>query len=547
MDTFDYVIVGGGSSGAIVAARLAEAGHTVCLLEAGGSDRSPFVQVPAGFLKVIYDPEYTWGFNTEPVPGSNGRVIAMIQGKVLGGGGSVNGMASTRGQARDFDNWANLGNPGWSYADVLPYFRRCERKTGAGDDTYRGRQGNVGVKHLDWNNPLIDAFIESAQKLGVPFNPDYNGVEQYGVGRYQFTIENGHRMSAARAYLRSDIARRRIDLRLHAFAQALVFDGQRVVGVRYRHDGSDALHEVRAGKEVILCAGAANTVKLMQLSGIGPGALLSEMGIESRLDLPGVGENLQDHYVSRMVFGVKDAPTINRMARGPSVIGHMVNWALGRPSMIGIGPIMGCLYGKSGVGADALDTADYVLTFTPGSYKAGQMGKLDSVAGMTIGAYQLRPQSRGFVRLRSKNPMDAPVIQTNYLAEEIDRKVITEALKMCRRLANGQPLARYCANEAYPGEHVKTDQDVLEYARQQGSSGYHISGTCRMGPRVGPNGDKTAVVDAELRVYGLEGLRVADTSIMPAISSGNTNAPVMMIAEKAADLILGKSLPAAAI
>jgi choline dehydrogenase len=510
----------------------------VCLLEAGQSDSSPFVQVPAGFLKVIYDPKYTWGFNTEPVPGANGRTIAMIQGKVLGGGGSVNGMAYTRGQARDFDGWAQLGNPGWSYSDVLPYFRRCERKAGAGDDRYRGREGRIGVTHLDWQNPLIDAFIESAVALGVPYNPDYNGAEQYGVGRYQFTIENGHRMSAARGYLRSDVARKRVDLRLHSFAQGLVVDGLRVVGVRYRSDGSDTMDEVRARKEVILCAGAANTAKLMQLSGIGPGSLLSEFGIETRLDLPGVGENLQDHYVSRMVFGVKDAPTINRMARSPHLLGHLANWLFGRPSMIGIGPIMGCLYGRSGPDAG---TADYVLTFTPGSFKAGQMGKLDSVAGMTIGAYQLRPQSRGFVRLRSKDPMAPPIIQTNYLAEDIDQKVITEALKMCRRLANGQPLARYCENEAYPGVGVKTDPDILSYARQQGASGYHISGTCRMGPE----SDKWSVVDAELRVHKIDGLRIADTSIMPAITSGNTNAPVMMIAEKAADLILGKSLPPA--
>ncbi|MBM3347360.1 MAG: choline dehydrogenase, partial [Betaproteobacteria bacterium] len=477
------------------------------------------------------------------VPGSNDRTIAMIQGKVLGGSSSLNGMAYTRGQARDFDAWASLGNPGWSYADVLPYFRRCERKSGAGDDTYRGRDGNIGVTDLDWQNPLIDAFIESAVALGVPFNPDYNGAEQYGVGRYQFTIENGYRMSTARGYLRSPAARKRIDQRLRAFALGLTFEGQRAVGVRYRREGSDLLHEVRTRREVILCAGAANTVKLLQLSGIGPGALLSEMGIDTRLDLPGVGQHLQDHYVSRMVFGVKDAPTINRMARSPSLLGHLANWLLGRPSMIGIGPIMGCLYGKSGVYADEIDTADYVLTFTPGSYKAGQMGVLDAVAGMTIGAYQLRPQSRGFVRLRSKNPLDAPVIQTNYLAEAIDQGVITEALKMCRRLANGQPLARYCANEAYPGAHVRTDRDVLEYARQQGASGYHISCTCRMGPR----GDRSSVVDAELRVHGIEGLRVADASIMPAITSGNTNAPVMMIAEKASDLILGKSPPRASL
>ncbi len=540
MDTFDYVIVGGGSSGAIVAGRLAEAGHSVCLLEAGRSDATPYVQVPAGFLKVIYDPDFTWGFNTESVPGANGREIAMIQGKVLGGGGSINGMAYTRGQAQDYDLWAKLGNKGWSYAEVLPYFQRCERKTGAGDNAYRGRRGYIGVKHLDWHNPLIDAFIGSAKDLGVPFNPDYNGAEQFGVGRYQFTIENGHRMSAARGYLRSTAARKHVDLRLKSFARELLFEGRRAIGVRYTRDGSGALNEVRASREVIVCAGAANTVKLLQLSGVGPGAQLAEHGIDMRHDLRGVGAHLQDHYVSRMVFGVKDAPTINRMARSASVIGEFVRWALGRPSMIGIGPIMGCLYGKSDL---RLKDADYVLTFTPGSYKAGKMGVLDSVAGMTIGAYQLRPQSMGYVRLRSRMPEDAPVIQTNYLDVEIDRHVITEALKMCRRLASGEPLASFTTEELYPGNGVQTDDDILEYARNQGASGYHLCGTCRMGPKADP----MAVVDPQLRVHGLEGLRIADTSVMPTISSGNTNAPVMMIAEKAADLILGRSLPPAAV
>jgi choline dehydrogenase len=345
-------------------------------------------------------------------------------------------------------------------------------------------------------------------------------------------------MSAARGFLRPSIARGRVDLRVRAWAQSLIFDGRRVVGVRYRRDGSDLLHEVRANKEVILCAGAANTVKLLQLSGIGPGAALSELGIEPRCDLPGVGQNLQDHYVSRMVFGVRDAPTINRLARSASLVGHLANWAVGRPSMIGIGPILGRLFWKSEPGVDA---ADYVLTFTPGSFKEGEMGRLDSVAGMTIGAYQLRPQSTGYVRLRSKDPGESPVIQPNYLSAEIDQRVITQALKMCRSIANSPPLARFCESEMYPGTGVRTDLDILNYARRQGSSGYHISGTCRMGPR----GDEGAVVDPELRVRGIEGLRVADTSIMPAITSGNTNAPVMMIAERAADFILGKTLPRA--
>lgn len=531
-DVFDYVVVGGGSAGAIMAARLSEKpGVRVCLMEAGPPDRHPFLHIPAGFIKVIFDPAFTWGFETEPGPAINGRKLPVIQGKVLGGGGSINGMVWVRGQAEDYDSWAAAGNPGWSYAEVLPHYLRLERRIGAGDAAHRGRDGRIPVMDLAWQNDLVDAFIESARGQGIPYNPDYNGAAQAGVGRYQYNIDRGLRFSAAKAYLREAASRRTLTVWTETVAREVLFDGRRATGIRYRRRGDAAERVVHARREVILCAGAVNTPRLLMLSGIGSGQHLSEHGIAVRHDLPGVGENYMDHYTPRLTYRARDVTTINGVARGPRLWGEMLRWGLGRPSIIGMGVVLGAAFWKT---RPDLKRPDIVVTFTPGTFKAGFLGRLDDFPGMTTGVWQLRPDSRGFVRLRSADPAEKPVIQPNFLSQEGDRHTVVEALRIARRIMAGPRMAALTVAETMPGADKVSSEDLLEYSRSQGLCGYHASGTCKMGP----SADRLAVVDERLRVRGHEGLRVVDASIMPVVVSGNTNAATMMIAEKAAGMIL---------
>ena len=532
-DEFDYVVVGGGSAGCLLASRLSdEKGVSVCLLEAGPEDRNFFIHVPAGFIKVIFDPKVTWSFETEPVPSIKGRKLPMLQGRVLGGSGSINGMVYTRGQAEDFDSWAGLGNPGWTYRDVLPYFRRSEHRTDGGDDRYRGRSGGLKTLELNWPNTLADAFLDASIKQGIPSNPDYNGPKQEGVGRYQYTIENGKRCSSARAFLREARRRNSIDLRTGAQATAIAFNGKVATGVQYLQGGSRK--SVRARREVILCAGAANTPKLLQISGVGAGDLLGKLGIPLVQNLPGVGANLQDHYTPRFLFRAKPGvSTINGYARGLPLAGQVLNWLIGRPSILGIGVVLGFAYTKS---RPELDRPDILITFTPGSFKAGFLGVLDDQPGMTCGVWQLRPESRGFVQARSVDPLAPPLIQPNYLSSEVDQQIVVTAMKLAKQIMSKDEIARYCESEMLPGTPMNSDADWLDFARSQGLSGYHICGTAKMGPAT----DSMSVVDEQLRVRGLDRLRIADASVMPLITSGNTNAATMMIAEKAADMLLGR-------
>lgn len=531
-ETFDYVVVGGGSAGAIVAARLSEKpGVTVCLLEAGPADRHPFLHIPAGFIKVIFDPTFTWGYETEPGPAIDGRKLPVIQGKVLGGGGSINGMVWVRGQAEDYDDWAAAGNPGWSHADVLPHFLRIERRIGAGDPAHRGSNGPIPVMDLAWNNKLVDAFLASAERQGIARNPDYNGAVQAGVGRYQYNIDRGRRFSAARGYLRDAAGRKTLSVLTEATAQEVLFDGARATGIRYRRSREAADRIVKARREVILCAGAVNTPRLLMLSGVGPGAHLHDHGITPRHNLAGVGENYMDHYTPRLTYRARDAQTINELARGPRLLGQLARWGLGRPSIIGMGVVLGAAFCKT---RPDLDRPDIVVTFTPGTFKAGFLGRLDDFPGMTTGVWQLRPDSRGFVRLRSADPAAKPVIQPSFLAHDGDRDTVVAALKIARRIMAQAPMAALTVAETMPGSDKTSDEDLLAYSRAQGLCGYHASGTCKMGP----DADPMAVVDARLRVRGLAGLRVVDASIMPVVVSGNTNAATMMIAEKGAAMIL---------
>ena len=535
MDQFDYVIVGGGSAGSLLANRLSAAGSTVCVLEAGPRDRNLFIHIPAGFVKTLHDPAVTWRFQSEPGEWTGGRRIEVTQGRVLGGSSSVNGMVFVRGQSQDYDTWARMGNAGWSYADLLPYFKRFERRIGAADLQYRGREGGLPVTDPTWRHPLCDAFIDGAASLGFPRNPDYNGATQAGTGYYQRVILNDRRISAARAFLYPAMKNGRVDVRTDSPACAIMFEGKRAVGVRYLAGGAgSAPREVRAHKEVIVSAGTFNSPKLLQLSGIGPAALLQSRGIEVRHALAGVGENLTDHFTPRIVARVKGSRTINNYANGPRLLGEIVKWGMGRPSILGLSAALVYAFGKS---RPELEAPDYTVIFSPASYREGFLGKLDTFPGMTSGAWQMRPQSRGHVRIASADPLAAPLIQPNYLTHEEDRRVLLAAVRSARRILATPALAPYYDSEVLPGAAQMSDDELLDFARRYGSSCYHYAGTCRMGP----DSDTEAVVDQELKVRGLEGLRVVDASIMPTSPSANTYASTLVIAERAADFILGRA------
>jgi choline dehydrogenase len=536
MDTFDYVIVGAGSAGCVLANRLSEDAATkICVLEAGPRDWHPYIHLPAGFIKTFHMRSVNWAYQQEVGPWTGGRSIYAPRGKTLGGSSSINGHIYNRGQRQDFNTWAQLGNRGWGYADVLPYFKRLETRIGPGDDTYRGRSGNLTVTTMDWKDPLCEAFMEGAISLGIPRNPDYNGAIQEGVSYAQRTIKNGLRVSAATAFLRPALKRGNIDVRTHAHVTEIVFEGKRAVGVRYRRGGRNGTaHEVRASKEVILSGGAYNSPQLLQLSGVGSPELLQSHGIEVRHALPGVGEGLQDHYAPRSVARVKNIKTINERRRGLSLIGEAFKWAATRRGLLSLSPTMVYCFWHSG---ETTESSDLQLTFTPASYKEGVQGTLEDLPGMTVTSWQQRPESRGYVRIRSADPFAQPIIQTNYLTAELDRRVIVAGMKLARKLLKSDPLRPYYDYEDFPGPDVQTDDEFLQAATKRGTTTFHPGCTCRMGPADA----SWAVVDDQLRVHGLQGLRVIDASIMPRMISANLNASTQMIADKASDMIRGKA------
>ena len=534
-DRFDYVIVGSGPAGSVLANRLTEDGRTtVCVLEAGMADSNPFIRIPAGFVKLLTSPRMMWQFVGEPGAAIGGRAIALPQGRVVGGSSSVNGLAYTRGQAEDFDDWAALGNPGWSFEEVLPYFKRSERRIGPGDDVYRGRDGPLPITDPDWTGPLCEAFITGAAELGIARNPDYNGAEQLGAGYFQRYIHLGRRVSMARAFLHPAIRRGNVDLRTDAMATSIVCDGRRATGVRYRRQGHEPGRErtVQARREVIVCAGAINSPKLLQLSGIGPAALLQERGLPVLHALPGVGENLQDHYTVRMTARARNIRTINESAHGWRLALEVARWLAGRPSIIGLSPSLVHVFCKS---RPQLSRGDIQVLFTPASYKAGKHYEVDDAPGMSVGARQQRPESRGHVRIAGPDAMSDPRIQPNYLAHPGDQQIVVAALKMARGLLQTKALAPYFEAETLPGPTVTTDAEWLQFARRSGNTAYHMVGTCSMGPA----SNALSVVDADLRVHGMQALRVVDASVMPRVPSANTLAATLMVAERAADCIRG--------
>ena len=534
-EQYDYVIVGAGTAGCVLANRLTACGkYTVCLLEAGPSDWNPMIHIPAGFMKTIANPSVNWLYQSEPCPGTNGRTIPMPRGKVIGGSSSINGLIFSRGQKMDFDVWAQKGNRGWSYDDVLPYFCRYESHENSEDNNFRGQSGEMTITDLKWRDPLCEAFIRGAESIGIPRNPDYNGAYQEGTSYVQRTSTGKLRMSAARAFLKPARKRRNLRVITNAHATKILLDGKRATGVAYKRGGvSGRSDEVHASREVIISGGTINSPQLLQLSGIGPTNLLNNLGVEVLHNLPGVGENLRDHYGARLTARAKNVDTINELAHGPKLVGEIIKYFLGRRSILELGPTLVYCFWHSD---EMIRNADLQISFTPASYDEGKQAKLDREPGFSLAAWQQRPESLGYVRARDKNPFEKPQIQPNYLSHEEDRRVLLAGIKISRRLMNTEALAPYFDYEGYPGAHVQKDDELLDVARQRSTTLYHLMGTCRMATKTDP----TAVVDDQLCIHGLQNIRVIDASIMPSMPSANLNAAVMMIAEKGADMILGK-------
>ncbi len=525
-DQFDYIIVGAGSAGCVLANRLsADAERRVLLLEAGGTDWYPWIHVPVGYFKTIHNPLTDWCYRTEPDPGLGGRALQWPRGRVLGGSSSINGLLYIRGQARDYDQWRQMGNAGWGFDDVLPYFKRSEDQERGADD-YHGAGGPLAVSELRFTLPLCDAVIDAAGELGIPRRDDFNGADQEGAGYFQLTARRGLRCSSAAAFLRPVRARPNLEVRTHAQAERLLIEDGRVVGLRYRVKG--APRESRCRGEVILSGGAIGSPQILLASGVGPGEALSELGIEVRRALPGVGENLQDHLQLRAVYKTRRPITLNDRLRNPLRKAMMgLEYALFRSGPLAMGASQVCIFARSRKGLETPDIQYHVQPWSADSPGEGT----HRFSAFTMSVCQLRPESRGRIRLKSPDPNEAPAIEPNYLSTETDRRVAVDSIKHTRDLIGTRALSPLVAEEFRPGPAARSDEEILDAARAISQTIYHPVGTCKMGA------DPVAVVDERLRVHGLRGLRVADASIMPTIPSGNTNAPTIMIGEKAADMI----------
>ena len=526
----DYIVVGAGSAGCVVTDRLSEKGHSIVLLEAGPKDLNPMIHIPAGILHLISNPKVNWNYSSEPEESSGNRRIHWPRGRVLGGSSSINGMLYVRGNPADYDGWAQMGCRGWSFDDVLPYFKKSENYSNNGDPQHRGTGGPLEVEDYRTILDLTHAFVEAGAQAGHPKSSDLNGSNPEGVGYSQMTRKGRFRGSTARTFLSRAKKRKHVRIETDAIATGLIFEGKKCIGVKFIQKGIE--RKLHARREVIISGGAVNSPHILQVSGIGPEAHLRSLGIEVVHNLPGVGENLQDHYVSRISHRVKNASSINQLSRGFKLLKEIGAWVFSGTGALTFGITSAMVFSRS---REGLSSPDIQLLFTPASYSQKTHGKLENENGMTVVVCPVRPASRGTIMAKSSDPLDRPLIRPNYLSNKDDVRVMIAGLRQAREIFSQPAFEPFSVSETVPGKALQSDSELESFARDNGSIIYHPVSTCRMGE--GP----MSVVDSRLRVHGIAGLRVVDASVMPTVTTGNTNAPTIMIAEKASDMILEDS------